>query len=95
MNYVYILKCTGDTLYTGWTVDLEKRWKADCSGKGAKYTKAHPPLAIVWFAVYETKQQAQSMEWKIKHMSRKEKMLLIEEAGEIPEYGRINPYLIP
>ncbi|MDU2993905.1 MAG: GIY-YIG nuclease family protein, partial [Clostridium sp.] len=39
MNYVYILKCGDDSLYTGWTNNLEKRFKDHCSGRGAKYTK--------------------------------------------------------
>ena len=36
MNYVYILRCSDDTLYTGWTNDLEKRIKAHSNGTGAK-----------------------------------------------------------
>ena len=39
MNYVYILRCSDDTLYTGWTNDLEKRIKAHSNGTGAKYTR--------------------------------------------------------
>lgn len=34
-NYVYILKCSDNTLYTGWTVDLDKRMKTHNSGNGA------------------------------------------------------------
>lgn len=39
VNYTYIVKCSDETLYTGWTNDLEKRLRAHNSGKGAKYTK--------------------------------------------------------
>ena len=35
--YVYILRCRDESLYTGWTNDLEKRLEAHNSGKGAKY----------------------------------------------------------
>ena len=38
MCYVYILKCSDNTLYTGWTNNLEKRIATHNSGKGAKYT---------------------------------------------------------
>ena len=49
MNYVYILKCKDDSLYTGWTNNLEKRFKAHSSGKGAKYTKARLPVELVYY----------------------------------------------
>ena len=39
-NYVYIVRCRDQTLYTGWTNQLEKRIEAHNAGKGAKYTKA-------------------------------------------------------
>ena len=47
MNYTYIVKCKDDTLYTGWTNDLEKRVNAHNDGKGAKYTKSRKPVALV------------------------------------------------
>ena len=40
MNYTYILKCKDETLYTGWTNDIEKRLEAHNAGKGAKYTRS-------------------------------------------------------
>ena len=44
---VYILECNDGTLYTGWTNDIDKRFKAHNYGKGAKYTKGRRPLKIV------------------------------------------------
>ena len=38
--YVYILRCRDESLYTGWTNDLEQRVAAHNTGKGAKYTKS-------------------------------------------------------
>ena len=43
VNYTYIVKCSDETLYTGWTNDLEKRLRAHNSGKGAKYNEEPPP----------------------------------------------------
>ena len=43
MNYVYILLCGDGSLYTGWTNNLEKRFKDHCSGNGAKYTRGRGP----------------------------------------------------
>ena len=79
MNYVYILRCKDDSLYTGWTNNLEKRIKAHSDGKGAKYTKARLPVELVYFEEYETKIDAMRREYAIKKMKRKEKLMLIEK----------------
>lgn len=78
MNYVYILKCSDESLYTGWTNSLEKRVKAHNSGKGAKYTKARLPVELVYFEEYEDKIEAMKREYGIKQLTRVKKMKLIE-----------------
>ena len=45
---VYILRCVDGTLYTGIAKDVEARFKKHVSGKGAAYTRIHPPLAVVY-----------------------------------------------
>jgi len=79
MNYVYILRCNDDSLYTGWTNDLEKRIKAHSKGKGAKYTKARLPVELVYFEEYENKVEAMRREYAIKQLKRKEKLMLIKK----------------
>lgn len=79
MNYVYIIKCNDDSLYTGWTNDLEKRFKNHREGKGAKYTRGRGPLELVYFEEYETKVQAMKREYEIKKMSREKKIKLISK----------------
>ena len=76
-NYTYIVKCSDDTLYTGWTNDLEKRIKAHNSGKGAKYTKTRRPVELVYFEVHDTKQEAMKREYAIKQLPREKKLALI------------------
>ena len=44
--YTYILRCGDDTLYTGFTTDLEHRLQTHNAGKGAKYTKARLPVEM-------------------------------------------------
>lgn len=78
MNYVYILKCSDESLYTGWTNSLEKRIKAHNSGKGAKYTKARLPVELVYFEEYEDKIEAMKREYEIKQLTRVKKLKLIE-----------------
>ena len=77
MNYTYILKCADDTLYCGWTNDLEKRLKAHNSGKGAKYTRSRLPVALVYYEEFETSIEAQKREYQIKRLTRKQKLMLI------------------
>ena len=80
MNYTYIVKCSDETFYTGWTNDLEKRIEMHNSGKGAKYTKARLPVELVYYEAVDTKEEAMSREWHIKRLSRSEKQKLIEAA---------------
>ena len=79
MYYEYILRCKDDSLYTGWTNNLEKRIKAHSDGKGAKYTRARLPVELVYFEEYENKIDAMRREYAIKKMKRKEKLMLIEK----------------
>ena len=76
-SYVYILRCSDNTLYTGWTNDLDKRLKAHNSGRGAKYTKTRRPVELVYYEKFLTKQEAMSREARIKQLSRSQKLELI------------------
>ncbi|MEN8078484.1 GIY-YIG nuclease family protein [Clostridioides difficile] len=79
MNYVYILRCADDSLYTGWTNNLDRRIKMHANGKGAKYTKARLPVELVYFEEYEDKIEAMKREYAIKQLKRKEKLMLIQK----------------
>ena len=79
MNYTYILSCRDGSLYTGWTNNLEKRVQAHNSGKWAKYTKPRRPVALAYYEEFQTKELAMKREYEIKHMTRREKLRLIEE----------------
>ncbi|MBQ4509420.1 MAG: GIY-YIG nuclease family protein [Clostridia bacterium] len=81
MNFVYILKCSDNTLYTGWTNDLIKRLNAHNSGKGAKYTHSRIPVELIYFEILETPIEAQKREFYIKkRLTRAQKIDLIEKA---------------
>ena len=77
-NVTYILKCSDNSLYTGWTNDIKHRLKMHNEGKGAKYTRGRGPVELVYLEEFDTKQEAMSKEAKIKRLTRKEKLLLIE-----------------
>lgn len=77
-NYVYIVKCSDGSLYTGWTNNLTKRIETHNEGKGAKYTKTRLPVELVYSEKCESKEAAMSREWHIKRMTRKQKLEMIE-----------------
>ena len=76
-NYTYILRCSDDTLYCGWTNDLEKSLAAHNAGTAAKYTRTRRPVELVYYEEFETKQEAMSREYHIKKLTREEKLDLI------------------
>lgn len=75
--YVYLLKCNDDTLYCGYTTNLDKRLNAHNTGKGAKYTKSRRPVTLVWFEECESKSAALKKEWAVKRLTRKQKLVMI------------------
>lgn len=75
--YVYILKCSDDTLYTGVTTDILRRLdEHNNSPLGAKYTKPRRPVALVYQEICENRTKATKREAEIKNMTRKEKIEL-------------------
>ena len=79
---LYILRCADNTLYTGITTDVEKRFKAHSSGKGAKYTRGRGPLELVYREACGDHSTALKRELEIKALTREEKELLIKGATE-------------
>ncbi len=77
MYYIYILKCSDDTYYTGYTNNIEKRFRAHNNKKGAKYTKGRTPVTLVYQESFESKTEALKREYAIKQMSRSEKEKLM------------------
>lgn len=78
-HYVYILQCKDDSLYTGYTTNIERRLQMHTDGKGAKYTRGRGPFTLMLSESYETKEDAMKREYEIKQLTRSEKIKLIEE----------------
>lgn len=79
MNYVYMIRCKDGSLYTGWTNNLEKRFRNHCEGNGAKYTRGRGPLELVYYEVFEDKREAMRREYEIKQLKKCEKEKLIQK----------------
>ncbi|MBF9297405.1 MULTISPECIES: GIY-YIG nuclease family protein [Mammaliicoccus] len=78
-HYTYILECKDQTLYTGYTTDLDRRLKVHNEGKGAKYTKVRRPVKLVYHETFDNKSEALKREYALKQLSRKQKLALIKE----------------
>ena len=76
---VYIIECSDFTLYTGITNNLEKRIDTHNKKKGAKYTKTRTPVKLVYQQSFETKSLAAKEEWRIKQLTRNQKISLINQ----------------
>lgn len=72
-----MIRCKDGSLYTGWTNNLEKRFRNHCEGKGAKYTRGRGPLELVYYEVFEDKKDAMKREYAIKQLKKSEKEKLI------------------
>lgn len=76
-NWVYMLRCADGSLYTGWTNDLPRRLAAHQAGRGAKYTRAHLPVELVYTECFATRTEAMRREAAIKQLTRPQKLRLI------------------
>lgn len=74
---VYIILCSDDSLYTGITTDLKKRFKQHQNKKGAKYFYGREPLEIVFTEEGHNRSTASQREYEIKHYTRQAKKELI------------------
>ncbi|MCL2740283.1 MAG: GIY-YIG nuclease family protein [Oscillospiraceae bacterium] len=75
--FTYIVRCKDESLYCGWTDDLEKRLAAHNAGTGAKYTRGRLPAKLVYAEEFRTKTEAMKREIEIKKMGKAEKERLV------------------
>ncbi len=77
MWYVYILLCQDKSFYIGSTNDVEKRFKNHLEGRGARYTKSHKPIKIIYKEEFVSKSDALKREAALKKLTKKEKQGLL------------------
>ena len=84
---VYILICSDDSLYTGITTDIERRFRQHARGSGAKYFRGRQPLQVVYREIGHSRASASCREARIKAMTRAEKeRLLSQQENETLSY---------
>lgn len=77
-HWVYVLECSDGTLYTGYTVDLERRVDEHDAGDGAKYTRGRTPVELLYSEQFDSQSAAMRREYEIKQLSRSEKEALVD-----------------
>jgi len=72
--YVYLVECSDNTYYCGYTKDVKRRvGEHNNSNKGAKYTSGRKPVTLKYYEEYENLSGALKREYEIKQLTREEK----------------------
>jgi len=81
--FLYVLRCSDETLYTGITTDLTRRLNEhNGTPRGAKYTKTRRPVELIYWVDFEDRVSAQKAEYKFKQLTRDQKKKIINERAE-------------
>lgn len=79
--YVYIVRCADGSLYTGWTFDVLRRVQEHNAGRGARYTRQHGPVELVYTEEMQDRSTALKREDEIKRRGRLYKERLVRNAA--------------
>jgi putative endonuclease len=71
--FLYIIECEDGSLYTGIAVDPQARYDAHVAGKGARYTRSHPPRKLLMTMAFPDRSSASKAEYRVKQMPAPEK----------------------
>lgn len=81
--WLYLIECNNGAVYTGITTDVEARYRAHVEGKGAKYTRANPPLRLLARREFTNRSLAAKAECAIKRLPPAEKRKLAADWSEL------------
>ena len=75
--YVYLLLCADESLYCGWTTDLDRRLQEHRAGSASRYTRSRLPVELAWWVQVTSRPEALREEARIKCLTRAEKLELM------------------
>lgn len=75
--HLYLLECEDGSFYTGITTDVDRRFAEHLDGKGARYTRSHPPRRLLASALVGTRSEALKAELELKALPKAEKLKAI------------------
>jgi putative endonuclease len=94
--WVYILRCADGSLYAGWCTDPARRLREHRAGRASKYTSSRLPVEIAFLREVADRGAARREEARIKALSRREKLALVEDHSRgTSRGGRIDRVLAP
>ena len=67
--FVYLIECVDGSIYTGIARDVAARYAAHACGKGARYTRSHPPARLLGYSAYPDRSSASKAEYRVKQLS--------------------------
>lgn len=76
--HLYLLECRGGSFYAGITNDLAARLRAHQTGRGARYTRSHPPVRLLCSKVYPDRSSASRAEWAVKQLPKSKKVAFLQ-----------------
>jgi putative endonuclease len=79
--FLYVIECAGGRLYTGISTDVARRYAAHAAGKGARYTRLHPPERILLTVEFDGRSTALKAEYAFKQLSAAEKRAFCARHG--------------
>jgi putative endonuclease len=82
--WVYLLRCRDGTLYTGWTVDVQRRLVRHQAGTASRYTASRRPVTLALALPMRDRTAARREEARIKRLTRPEKLALVQAAAPTP-----------
>jgi putative endonuclease len=80
--WVYLLRCCDGSLYTGWTVDLDRRLAHHRAGLASRYTASRLPVELALALPMCDRSSARREEARIKRLPRAAKLALLSDAGD-------------
>lgn len=90
--YLYLIECIDGSIYTGIAVDVAARYAAHCAGKGARYTRAHPPRRLLACESHADRSAASKAEYRIKQLSARQKREYAEQLRQtMPDSASLYP----
>lgn len=75
--YCYIVECSDGSYYTGWTTDPDRRTRQHNRGTGARYTRTHGPVKLVYLEEMSDRRTAMLRELSIKRLTHPQKQRLV------------------
>ena len=89
--HLYLLRCRDGSLYAGIATDIERRFRQHAAGKGAKYTRAHPPDCVLGSSRYPDRGSALRAECALKRQPRARKLAWLLDGADAAQAGSSQP----